>query len=312
MMRPCTSPMARWSFETTTPSGRSFGRRAASCSPKTRPSSGGGPLGPDPLERHARVGHDRGANAFEALADLTDLLAGSDVGQPPAAGRDQVLGGEAPAGDVVERHRGQLTRVVDRVDEDHGDAAAPQPLEPGTGVAERADQRAFDLDPLEQLEVIALLGDVVAGVSHQHPQPGGRSGVLGTRDHLGEEGIADVDHRHSQQAAPAGTQLLRGLQGYVAQLLRRRSHASDEAVTDRTGAVEGVRDGADRHPGTLGDIADADSLHDADESVMERAPRRSRAPRRATRSDRRTRAGGAGPPRHRRRGRSLRRTTATG
>ena len=98
-------PHARWSFVATMPSGRDSGGAAAMLRAERTAEFGGGPSRPDDVERGIRMSGDRQARALQALAHLADLFARTEEGDAAPTGLEQVLGREASAGDIVERHR---------------------------------------------------------------------------------------------------------------------------------------------------------------------------------------------------------------
>ena len=157
-----------------------------------------------------------------------------------------MLGGHATARHVVERHRIEHALIIDAIDQDDRDAARQPPREPLAVRAERRDQSAFDLDALEEPEVLPLLLLVIVAVAHEHAHAGA-GGVLGSTDEIREEGVRDVDDRHAEQSAAPDAQLLRGLERHVAEFVHSCSHAFDDVVADPLGPIQRIRDRAHRH-----------------------------------------------------------------
>ena len=242
-------PHARWSLAATIPSGRRSVGAAAMRSPSSRPSC-------------AVVRADQTTSSVASGCAATAALAPStDEGESAAAGFQQVIGREPAAGDVVEGDGGQRALVVDRIHQHDRDAPRAQVRDRLARSAVGGDQHALDLHALEQAQVLALLLGVVVVVADEDAIPRCGGGLLGTGDHRGEERVGDVDHRHAEQPAAPGAQLLRGLERHVPEVVRRLAHARDQLVAHSLRAVQGVGDGADRHARALGDIADPHSLH---------------------------------------------------
>jgi hypothetical protein len=181
----------------------------------------------------------------------------------PAPLRDEVLDGEAAAREVVDRDGAEGGVAARAVDEHGGDAALAQPLEPRGDVAERGDEHAVHVLLLEQVEVRGLAVAALVAVAEDDREAGLRRLVFRAACHVGEEGVAHVEHDETHGLAASGAQLPGGVVADEAELVDGLQHAGDGARGDLVGPVEHVGDGADRHARALGDVAHASDAHRA-------------------------------------------------
>ena len=88
-----------------------------------------------------------------------------------------------------------------------------------------------------------------------------RGGLLHAAGNLGEERVVEVQHDQRDRRTADAAQLSRSVVPDEAKLVDRPLDALASWHSDHIRTIENVRDGANRHAGARGDIADRQSRH---------------------------------------------------
>jgi hypothetical protein len=171
------------------------------------------------------------------------------------AQREQMLGGQAPAGAIVRGDRREPEALFRGVHEDDRQGSVGQPVAVPRAEAARRDHDPVDPAVDEQVEVAGLALRVVVGVAEQDrvAQLAGR--VLDGPDELREERVLDIGDDQSDRPRRALAQRASHARGPVAQLPGGRVDAllrlrPRPAVAGQDAADGGGRDArAPRHVG---------------------------------------------------------------
>ena len=208
------------------------------------------------LEDRAETGVRQGmAEPAAPVVHGTEHLGAANEGEPAPPLREQMLGGDPAAVNVVHRHGAEEGRGRGEVQQHQrgvGAAAA------GHGrhrlvVAER-DEHPGDPELLEGRDVAELAAELVVAVGEQGLHPVLLGVAPGTPSDVDEQRVAQVGEGEADGlAAPAG-QGPREPVGTVLELLHGREHPLPRRRHHPLGMVQHVRDGADGHPGTTRDV----------------------------------------------------------
>ncbi|CAH0188655.1 hypothetical protein SRABI02_01668 [Plantibacter cousiniae] len=239
----------------------------------------------DDLQRGSRHGRDGGTRTLEAVGDLADAERTTDEREPATTGLQQVLRGEEPTTDVVDRHRRLVGRRGELPDEDRRDAPLPDARQPLLDGLVGGDEHALHTLRLEHAEigVLALTTPVRVGDEHRetvfgrallHPLGDGR-----------EERVADVRRDVRDGAAPTETELPGRVVPHEPQLVDRPLDPFLLLRRDAIGVVDVVRHRPHGDVGERRDLADSDSSHGSPllscciPRERPRGPAQSRSPR---------------------------------
>src|SRR5262249_53589214 len=165
--------------------------------------------------RHGEVRRDHDTHVatvhcgLETLAAVGHLLDGhgsADEGDPVVVA--QVLAGQPPTEDVVDRDRAAVPLARAAVDQHHRRPAVHQVLDPAVATTvNRRDQHALHALLLQQVEVAPLAVDVLSAVADHHDRAGRLNRGLGSPYDVGEERVGHVEDDDGHRTAAAGTQL---------------------------------------------------------------------------------------------------------
>ena len=191
-------------------------------------------------------GFQRGAVAAQALAGVGVAGVARDEGDAPVAQREQVVGGQSRALEVVECQRVQARRLQAAARHHHRQA-----LRVGRQRCVRQapgeHDDAVDAARTQHLDAARFLRHAPVAADEQRAVAGARELFLDAAQRAAEEGAVDgLRHHAHAQRAPAG-QPARHRVGHEAQLRDGLVDGPALVVADHRGAVEDARDRARRH-----------------------------------------------------------------
>ncbi len=172
------------------------------------------------------------------------------------AALDEVLAGQAPAGDIVGAHPAARPVTRDAVDVDDGNPLLGELLEPEVVVFDRGDDDAVHPLLREHVEVL-LLAHRVEPVVHDHDADAETFGLgLCAEGHVDEVRVAEVGHPEPESAFATGAELARRGAGGEIEFRDGGEHSFPHTGGDVARAVEHVAHRSRRHPRRPRDIAD--------------------------------------------------------
>eukprot|EP01022_Parablepharisma_sp_SALTPOND_P029693 TRINITY_DN743_c0_g3_i1.p2 TRINITY_DN743_c0_g3~~TRINITY_DN743_c0_g3_i1.p2 ORF type:complete len:555 (-),score=223.45 TRINITY_DN743_c0_g3_i1:1426-3090(-) len=202
---------------------------------------------------HAAHG-ERAAQAIDPLVGQLQPSRTGDAGNALAAQRQQMVGGQLAAQEIVGTDQVDIALLGSTVQQHGGNIEPTGRLQ--VALVQGGDDEAIAALGLQYLQIVALLVGVVIGIAQDHAIAGAIAVILDTACQLREIRVGIVGDDQADTAGHLAAQGARQRTGDVVQVLDGLQHPLARLGADRAGLVEHVGHRGVRHPGQSGDILD--------------------------------------------------------
>lgn len=197
-----------------------------------------------------------GAPAFDAVHTGGEGEFAGDEADGFVALFDEMVDGEAGAGDVVGADGVAIEILGDAADADDGALFFDETLDSGFAAGGHEEEQGVDLATAEEAQIAGLGGDFVVGIPQKKGVAVFGETVLDAADDAGVEGVSDVGDQHADGLGGAGLQAARDGVGGIVQLLHGGEDAFGQFRANVGRFIDDARDCVGRDASEFSDVVD--------------------------------------------------------
>lgn len=197
-----------------------------------------------------------GAPAFDAIHAGGEGEFAGDETDGFVAFLDEVIDGEAGAGDVVGADGVAIETLGDAADADDGTFFFDEAGDGVFAAGGHEEEEGVDLAAAEEAQIAGLGVDVVVGITEEEGVAVFGETVLDAADDAGVKGVGDVGNQHAERLGGTGLEAAGDGVGGIVQLFDGGEDAFGQLGADEGGFVHHAGHRVGRHAGEFSDVVD--------------------------------------------------------